>query len=60
MKNKKIWIAVGVVALAIIAYLMLSGGKKEEKVEFETAKVEPKDIHTTITATGTRPTSSAS
>ena len=53
MKNKKIWIAVGVVALAIIAYLMLSGGKKEEKVEFETAKVEPKDIHTTITATGT-------
>ena len=53
MKNKKIWIAVGVVALAIIAYLLLSGGKKEEKVEFETAKVEPKDIHTTITATGT-------
>ena len=39
MKNKKLWIAVGVVALAVIAFLLLSGGKKEEKVEFETAKV---------------------
>ena len=27
--------------------------KKEEKVEFETAKVERKDVHTSITATGT-------
>jgi len=53
MKNKKLWIAVGVVALAIIAYLLLSGGKKEEKVEFETAKVERGNIQTSITATGT-------
>ena len=53
MKNKKLWIAVGVVALAIIAYLLLSGGKKEEKVEFETAKVEQGNIQTSITATGT-------
>jgi HlyD family secretion protein len=53
MKNKKIWIAIGIVALAIIVYLLLSGGKKEEKVEFETTKVETTDIHTTITATGT-------
>ena len=53
MKNKKLWIAVGVVAVAIIAYLLLSGGKKEEKVEFETAKVEEGNIQTTITATGT-------
>ena len=53
MKNKKLWIAVGIVALAVIAYLLLSGGKKEEKVEFETAKVEQGNIHTTITATGT-------
>ena len=53
MKNKKIWIGVGVIAIiAVIAWLM-SGGKKEEKVEFETAKVERQDIHTTITATGT-------
>jgi HlyD family secretion protein len=53
MKNKKLWIAIGIVALAVIAYLLLSGGKKEEKVEFETAKVEEGNIQTTITATGT-------
>ena len=53
MKNKKLWIAVGIVALAVIAYLLLSGGKKEEKVEFETAKVIEGNIQTTITATGT-------
>ena len=53
MKNKKLWIALGIVALAVVAYLLLSGGKKEEKVEFETAKVEEGNIQTTITATGT-------
>ena len=53
MKNKKLWIAVGVVAVAVIAYLLLSGGKKEEKTTFETAKVEQGNIQTTITATGT-------
>ena len=53
MKNKKLWIALGVVALAIVAYFLLSGGNKEEKVEFETAKVDKGNIHTTITATGT-------
>jgi HlyD family secretion protein len=53
MKNKKLWIAVGVIAVAIVAYLLLSGGKKEEKVEFETTKLEKGNIQTTITATGT-------
>ena len=53
MKNKKLWIAVGVVAVAVIAYFLLLGGKKEEKVSFETAKVEHGNIQTTITATGT-------
>ena len=53
MKNKKLWIAVGVVAVAVIAYFLLSGGKKEEKVSFETAKVEQGNIQTSITATGT-------
>ncbi len=53
MKNKKLWIAIGVIALAVIAYFLLSGGKKEEKVEFETAKVDQGNIQTTITATGT-------
>ena len=52
-KNAKIWIAVAVVAaIALLAFLM-SGGKKEEKVSFETAKVEQQDISTSITATGT-------
>ena len=53
MKNKKLWIAVAVIAVAIVAYLLMSGGKKEEKVEFETAKVDKGNIQTTITATGT-------
>ena len=53
MKNKKIWI--GVIAIVVIAIVVwaLSGGKKEETVEFESAKVERQNIHTTITATGT-------
>jgi len=53
MKNKKVWIGVGVVALLVLLYFLLSGGKKEEKVSFETAKVEKLNIHTSITATGT-------
>ena len=51
--NKKVWIAVGVVAVAIIAYLLLSGGKKKETISIETAKAEISSIHTSITATGT-------
>ena len=55
MKNidKKVWIAVAVVAIAVMAYFLFAGGKKEEKVSFETAKVENTSIHTSITATGT-------
>ena len=53
MKNKKLWIAVAVVVALIIAYNLLSGGKKEEKVSFDTAKVETGNIQTSITATGT-------
>jgi len=53
MKNKKIWIGVGVIAIIAITAWLMSGGKKEEKVEFETAKLERQDIHTSITATGT-------
>ena len=54
MKSKKTWIIVAVVAvIGIIAYLLLSGGKKEQKVEFETAQVVKGNIQTTITATGT-------
>ena len=53
MKNKKILWAVGVLVLIVLVIWLLSGGKKEEKVTFDTAKVEKKDIHTSITATGT-------
>ena len=51
--DKKVWIALGVVVVAIIAYNLLSGGKKEEKVTYDTAKVEKTNIRTSITATGT-------
>ena len=51
--NKKVWIAVGVIAVAVIAYFLLSGGKKKETISFETAKVEKTNIQTSITATGT-------
>lgn len=53
MKNKKIWWVVGAVVLVALLAWLLSGGKKEEKVEFETAKVARQDISTSITATGT-------
>ena len=51
--NKKVWYAIGAVVVILIAWSMLRGGKKEEKISFETAKVEKSDIHTSITATGT-------
>ena len=53
MKNKKLWIAIAVVVVIILAYFLLRGGKKEEKVSFDTAKVENTNIQTSITATGT-------
>lgn len=53
VKNKKVWMGVGAVVLVAIVVWLLSGGKKEEKVEFETAKVEKQNISTSITATGT-------
>ena len=53
MKNKKLWMAIGAVAIIVIFVWKCSGGKKEQEVSFETAKVEYQDIHTSITATGT-------
>lgn len=53
MKSKKLWIGVGVIALIAVGFFLFSGGKKEQKVEFETAKVERTTISSTITATGT-------
>ena len=53
LKNKKLWMGVGAIVIVALVIWMCSGGKKEETVEFETAKAERQDIHTTITATGT-------
>ena len=53
MKNKKLWMGIGAVVLVVLVIWLMSGGKKESKVEFETTKVEKQDIHTSITATGT-------
>ena len=53
MKNKKLWIGIGAIVLVALAVWLLSGGKKEQTVEFETAKVEKQNISTSITATGT-------
>ena len=51
--NKKTWIAVAAVVVIAIVWFLLSGGKKEEKVSFDTAKVEKTNVSTSITATGT-------
>ena len=51
--GKKGWIIIGVIAVILIAWLFLRGGKKEQKVSFETAKVEMDKVQTSITATGT-------
>ena len=51
--NKKVWMGIAAVVVVALVIWMCSGGKKEEKVEFETAKVEKQNISTSITATGT-------
>ena len=51
--EKKWWSAGAVVAVIVVAWALIGGGKKEEKVSFDTAKVENQNIHTSITATGT-------
>ena len=53
MKNKKLWIGVGAVVVVALIVWLFAGGKKEEKVEFQTAKVERQNIRTSVTATGT-------
>lgn len=51
-KISKIWIGIGIIAVLAIATWMFSGGKKEQTVTFDTAKVEPANIKNSITATG--------
>lgn len=53
IKISKVWILVAiVVVLAVVAFL-LSGNKKKEQVQFNTAEVAPANIVNTVTATST-------
>lgn len=53
MNKKKTLVIVSVAAIATLAVWLLSGGKKEEKITFDTAAVAPANIMNSITATGT-------
>lgn len=53
MNKKKALVIAVVAAIATLAVWLLSGGKKEEKITFDTAAVAPTNIMNSITATGT-------
>ena len=54
MKKKRVlWYVAGALVIAALAFWLLLGNKKEERVSFESEKVELSDIQTSITATGT-------
>lgn len=53
MNKKKLLVIAAVAAIAALAVWLLSGGKKEEKITFDTAAVAPANIMNSITATGT-------
>ena len=53
MNKKKALVIAAVVAIAALAVWLLSDGKKEEKITFDTAAVAPTNIMNSITATGT-------
>ena len=52
-KISKVWIAAAVVAIVALVSWLLSGGKKQEEVTFDTAKVAPANLMNSVTATGT-------
>lgn len=53
MNKKKALVIAAVAAIATLAVWLLSDGKKEEKITFDTAAVAPANIMNSITATGT-------
>lgn len=53
MNKKKTLVIAAVAAIAALAVWLLSGGKKEEKITFDTAAVAQANIMNSITATGT-------
>lgn len=53
MNKKKLLVIAAIAAIATLAVWLLSGGKKEETITFDTAAVAPANIMNSITATGT-------
>ena len=51
MNKKKALVIAAVAAIATLAVWLLSGGKKEETITFDTAAVAPANIMNSITAT---------
>jgi HlyD family secretion protein len=52
-KLSKVWLLLIVIIIVAVAAWALSGGKKEQKIEFDTAAVASANIQNSITATGT-------
>lgn len=53
LRISKIWIAVVVIVIAAVAAWAMSGGKKEEDINFKEEKVALKTLQNSVTATGT-------
>lgn len=53
LRISKIWIAVVVIVIVAVAAWTMSGGKKEEDINFKEEKVALKTLQNSVTATGT-------
>ena len=53
LRISKIWIAVVVIVIVAVATWAMSGGKKEEDINFKEEKVALKTLQNSVTATGT-------
>lgn len=53
LRISKIWIAVVVIVIVAVAAWAMSGGKKEEDINFKKEKVALKTLQNSVTATGT-------
>lgn len=53
LRISKIWIAVVVIVIVAVAAWAMSGGKKEENINFKEEKVALKTLQNSVTATGT-------
>lgn len=53
LRISKIWIAIVVIVIVAVAAWAMSGGKKEEDINFKEEKVALKTLQNSVTATGT-------